>query len=567
MKLPGINVGPLGASHARNLPRPNAKQLGDAIGDLVDTVGGLFERKTDTQLSEATGQAAQELSALRAKLETSRSVESNEIPDDIVHEIGFNIVDASGNVEEIGRPFTFTHEVADEWWSLKSQEIVNAYADQITSDKARAKFVEEMMTRYVAPGTLAINKSSITKRRAHGQAITETGIQQVLASDASTEVREAQAKEMLARQLALGADPLWVSQRLQAIGPRIDQINVQNQLIKATDKDEVDQIVSDMWTHEEENRMSPDQMRTLNVQADKMVHEFEAEKADFQRGNGEEMTARMMQADLAIDEVAKAVANEDISRQVGMVLFNALQSGGTTQASNQFTLSRWRGQIVRLPYTGGEDTVTNRADFLRQSIIFASQGLNPNGTPMATGATVSGTDAATLIREIDAKVRAPFSSQQYTTAAKLVGSSTRAVDPITGALTGNQSNIAAYVQFKQALDSYMDQYGAEADPIAFFNQNRDSFKSENFDAPFAVEFSNAVPEAKQFMVQDGRDLQFDAVAQAQFINWLRGQVQGGTMNRDRAEKIAAQFSMYYRGQGIAPGGDDSLFEAPTEGVQ
>jgi hypothetical protein len=156
--------------HNRNLPRPNYQALGQAIGGVVTSVANLVKDRSDTELSEATGTAAQELSLLRAKLETARAVPTGEIPDEIPHEVNFTVTDSNGNVREVGKPFVYAHEVADDWWATKSQEIVDAHAAKIKDPAQRAKFVEEMMTRYVAPGSQAIAKASILKARAHNQA-------------------------------------------------------------------------------------------------------------------------------------------------------------------------------------------------------------------------------------------------------------------------------------------------------------------------------------------------------------------------------------------------------------
>ncbi|KKN23620.1 hypothetical protein LCGC14_0903220, partial [marine sediment metagenome] len=252
MKLPHIDVRPVGEFAKGNIQQPNYQALGEAAGDVISAGGNLaialHNRKIDSQYTAAMGEAAQELSVLRAKLESSNSLPVEEIPDDITYESSLTILDPDGESREIDRPTVFTHEVADEWWDKKSQEIIDRYASNISSDKARAKFMGEMGTRYVAPGAMAIAKASITRARAHNQAVAQNTIQEILASNAPTSVREEQAREVIARQLLLGADPLQMSIQLMAIGPKIDRIDAQNALRAASSLDAIDQVEEEIWT-------------------------------------------------------------------------------------------------------------------------------------------------------------------------------------------------------------------------------------------------------------------------------------------------------------------------------
>lgn len=559
MKLPGIRVGGVGAMHGRNLPRPNYQALGQAIGGVVTSVASLVKDRADTELSEATGTAAQELSLLRAKLETARAVQTGEIPDDIPHEVNFTVTDSSGNVREVGKPFVYAHEIADEWWAVKSQEIVSAHAAQIKDPAQRAKFVEEMMTRYVAPGSQAIAKASILKARAHNQATAQAAVEQVLASDAPTEEREEQAKQIIERQVAQGADPVWASQQIQSIGPRVDQIDVQNQLMKASSADQVNQVIEDMWTNG--NRMTPETMRTVNAQGDKMINGFEQQRAEKHRTNGAELTSQFFENTLTVQDVNVALEDDDITRETAMILYNALNTGGSSGASNEFTLSRWRNEIIKLPYTGNKNTVSGKAEYLKLAIQMEAMGLTPTGQPTGRPPGISGTDAAKLIKDIDTKVKSTLEAQGYDDAWQMIKAHTGIQETLTGLLYGDQPNVEAATAFKQALMQYMDQFGVDADPIAFFNENKSSFKSDNFEDPVNQEFIEFFPQAQNFMTRNSDGTYaFSKEQQRSFVLWVQQQVQGGAMDRAQAEQVAARFSAYYRGQGQPPNGGRLMLE-------
>lgn len=557
MKLPGINVGGLGRFHNENLPRPNYQALGEAIGNTARAVANLVKTESDADLNEAIGSAAQELSLLRAKLETSRAIPTNEIPDEIPHEVHFKVVDSSGNVREVGKPFVYAHEIADEWWATKSQEILATHAESIANEDKRAEFYETLMTRYVAPGSQAIAQASIIKGRAYDQAMAQDAVDQVLASDAPTEVREEQAREIIDRQVAQGADPTWAAQQREQIGPRVDQIDFQNRLMKANSTSEVQTVVEDMWIAD--HRMSPETMRTLNAQADKQIQEFEAARKRKHTETGAELTSMFFENRLSVDDINAALEADDLDRPTAMILYNALQSGnGAANATDPFTLSKYRGEIIKLPYTGGNNTVSGKAEFLKLMINSEAMGLTPLGTPTGRPPAITGTDAATLNKEIDAKVKATLRGPDFKDGWEQIKEYTQIQD-MFGSILGDQKNVNAAMAFKKALMRYMDQYGLEADPIAFFESNKATYHPDNFEDPINQEFVELYPPAVNFMTQnpDGT-YTFPVAQQRAFISTLTAGATSGTIEQERAEEVAARFMAYYRGQGVAPPGTLAL---------
>jgi hypothetical protein len=554
MRLPKIQIPQVGEFQKGYIPQPNEIAKSQALANAGRAVGNLLSevanRRSESELSMATGEAAKELSALRAKLEATRTIASDEIPDDIVHEIGTTIIDEKGDLRDIGTPFSFTHDIADEWWDKKSQEIVELHASKISNPGARTKFVGEMTERYIAPGTSAIARASIAKSQAHNQAVATVSIQDVLSANAPTEERESQAKEIIARQMLMGADPLWAAQQVASIGPMVDQIDTQNAILKAQTKDQVDLVEEEMWSTG--NRMSPDQMRTLSAQMDSKRADFEFVRQQQHEQGGVELTSQFFERSLTIDGVNSALEADQINRPTAMVLYNALTEGGAANASNPFSLSKWRGEIVKLPYTGSRNRVSAKSEFLKRQVQMAAMGLNPNGTPSQIGPTLSGTDALKLIEEIEERTKDALETPAYENAWNMVKAASGVTDEF-GVLYGNQPNRNAAIAFKQALDTYMDQYGADADPVGFFNQNRDSFAPDKYEDDANREFVDFFPPVKQFMeTKDNRNFQFPPERQQAFLQWLRLAVASGTLPRDQAEIAAAQFLAFYRGQGIAP---------------
>lgn len=560
LKIPDIAQQPVGEFAFGNIPQPNYEARGKAAQELIGATGKVIAevalQDADTELNEATAGAANDFAELRAKLEKTNTIPSEEIPDEIVHEYGTTITDIKGDRVEIGTPRVFTHEIADEWWKIKSEEITQYWANRISNREARAKFLEDVGTRYVAPGTFAINAASIARRRAYNQAMAEKAVRDTIASDADKAIKEQQAREIIRRQQMLGADPKWVEDRLAEIGPLIDQLEVQNQIFAATTKDQIDLIEEAMYS--DETRMTPAQIRTMSAQMDTRRNEFDAEELERQGENAAKAFFELVSPDIPFNEmtVADLVLVGDITNSAGWTLYNALQEGSTTRASDPVALSLYRSAMTALPYTGNRARVKERADLLRLTVSMAAAGLNPNGTPSGLPARLTGTDAAKLRKEIDAIELATLESDEYDRALKQVYTWTHvAVDlegQITIALGGNQHQVDAALEFKRGLDNYMDAYGADAKPVDYFTANKDAFNPNNFSDGINARFLVAVPQSGQWIVINTaqQTYSFDIAAQEEFVVWFADQ--RTTMDQQEWNKIDVLFKQYYRGQGLAP---------------
>jgi len=558
MKLPSLKQQPVGEFASGNIPQPNKAAKYDAIGEVIGAIGKTYiayeTSKTVSQIDEATGSAANELSELRAKLENSNTLPADEVPDDVITELEVSVTDGVGGRREISKPFVFTHDIADEVWEKGSKEIVDHYASTIKNEKARAKFIGEMTERYIAPGTGAIIKANILRAKAFGQAQAERTVENIASSNAPTEVRETQMRETIARQVLLGADPVWAEIQLSAIGPKVDQIDVQNKILSATTTDQIDQIEETMWVAD--NRMSAEQLRTLSTQMDKRRADFKEARTERQRETAEQLFTAYVSSAIPPTEldIANAVASDRINWSQGWTFYNSMQSGSTTKASDPFMLSRMRGEIAKLQFTGNQSRVTDKADLLRLMITRGSMGLNPNGTPTGQPATISGEDVFKLNKDIDTAVNAALENDRYDNALKQVYAWTRVKVDISGQLTtafqGNQNTVEAAIAFKLALDNYMDSYGADANPSDFFEDNKEAFSLNNFSSGIDGRFLEAVPQVSQFMTLGpaGKPEEFNQVQQENFILWLSGQ----SMPVAEYSQIITLFDQYYRGKGIAP---------------
>ncbi len=584
MKLPDIQQQPVGEFALGNIPQPRYQARGEAEAKLFSVLATTavdLLQDADTELSIATAEAAKELAELRAKLQETNTISPDEIPEDIVHEVGFEVLDAKGDRVEVGTPRVFTHKVADEWWSKKSEEIVQHHANKIRNREARAKFIEEMGQRYVAPGSLAIGRASVIKARAHNQATAENAIRDVLASGGPTAERETQAKEIIARQIILGADPVWAERELAALGPRVDQLDTHNRILAADTADQLDIIEEEMWSGE--NRMTPEQMRTMSSQMDARRRDFTADRKKRQTENADRMFADYIDPNTPFTEmdVANAVKVDDITNEEGWTFINSLRSGSTTKVSSPLTLSQYRGEIQRLQYTGNRSRVTDKARLLKLMITRGSMGLFPNGMPTNQPATISGEDAFKLNKDIDAAVRAAIENDQYDNALREVYKWTQVTVDFEGQLTtafgGNQHQIDAALAFKRGLDNYMDQFGADAKPVEYFQANQDAFNPNNFSNGINARFYQEIAQASTYMDIDipNNKYDFNQIQQERFVLWLSGQQ--SVLGEAEFRRISTLFGQFYRGKGIAPAGgalmlepDDPLyrqFEATLPQVQ
>lgn len=571
MKLPGIDIPQTGRYHARNLPDVDHMGPARAVQGAASALAQFMD--VDDEVSTATAEAAKELSRLRSKLEDNITLPVEDIPEGIEFNNTKTVVGEDGEEIEVEMPVVFTHQIANEMWQRQSQAIIDRYSGGINSSAAKNKFINEMTERYVAPGTLAISGRAATNRREHNWATSMDNINDILSSNAPSNVREEQALEILSRQLILGASPAMVTQQRQSIRPRIDYIDATNSLKSAGSVDEIDQLESEIW--EGGNSLSPDSRRQLSVEADKRRQDFEQEEAAAKVQNEEQLTEMLIRGDLTTGMVADSLGRDKISQEVARTLNNSLLSqagaGGTAKASNPQVLSYWRGQISTLPWTGGQNSVKRKAAQLKTAIRYSAMGLDMTGEPNGVGPTVSGQDVYTLLNDIDSQVKKSLETPGYQDAVQQINLYTRAVDSITGQIVGNQAQRQAAILFKQALDNYMDTYGVDAKPIDFFNANMDKYDPEKFEYGTNQLFYESNPQVRRFMTVDaaGAVTGFSQAQQTEFKIWLRRSITNGTLDKEVASKIAAEYMAYYQSQGIAPGGGEVMLElsSPLYGIE
>ena len=211
-----------------------------------------------------------------------------------------------------------------------------------------------------------------------------------------------------------------------------------------------------------------------------------------------------------------------------------------------------------IQYTGNQSLVLTRQKLLRQTISRAAMGLNPNGTPSGLPATLTGADAFKLNGMLDTAVASALENNEYDNAlASVVSWSHVRVDlvgQIYAGIGGNQHTVDAALAFKEGLDAYMNEFGADAKPQEYFDANKDAFNPNNFAEGINNEFRVQVPQAAAYMDQDSKlkGPIFTEIAQNNFQRWLSGQ--GGTMDPNEYNRIRTLFHQYYRGRGIAPEG-------------
>ncbi len=558
MKIPDITQQPVGEFALGNIRQPDYQALGEAAGELIATGGEIameLLQNTDTEVSEATSEAVKELSELRAPLEESNSMPTEEVPDDIVAPVTGSYLDLKGERVEFGQARVLTHEVADEWWEKRSDEIVKHWAGTIGNREARAKFLEDMTQRYVGPGTVAIGKASIIRRRAYNQAVAENAIIAAAAAQGDKDAKEEEANEIIDRQEKLGADPVWVQRQRAALGPLLDQLEIQNSIAAATSEDDINLIEESMWGAP--TRMSPEQLRTMSSQMDIRRREFEKEKLLRQKENAAQMfKEHVVDNSVGLDDVGYAVGDERITSSDGWIFKNSLEKGDTTRYNDPQMLSNYRAQIIRLKYTGNRRRVSDKAELLELLITRASMGLTPVGGSTNLPAPITGTEAHNLIKDLRKEVTAILESDEYDNALKMVYKWTNvAVDlegQISVALGGNQHQVDAALAFKEGLDNYMDSFGADAHPIEYFHSNRDAFNPNNFADGVNARFLEEVEQARPYITIDTAldTYTFNQEQQAEFVEWLADQA--GIMDPAEFQRISTLFGQFYRGQGLAP---------------
>lgn len=556
-KLPGIVQQPVGEFQSGQIPQPNYLAVGNAWTKLLsasaDAIKTVAVTNSIAQVSDAEGSASTELSELRSTLENEKMLPFDMVPDDVLAEMQMSVPDGlNEGRREIVKPFVRTHEVANEIWAKRSREIVEHHAQSIQDPKARLKFTGDMLERYVAPGTSAINANSIKESRAALQAQLESTLQDIASSSASLEDREDLMRNQIARGVVMGLGEEWGYEQLQAMGPMIDQIDFHNAIRQAKESDELTQIEEELWVGN--NRMTPETRRTMNVQIDRRRQDFEDDEKTARVEYGDELLAQFIEGDLTNGQLADAARNQSAEGSRITTLYNMLNKGSTTKISNPAVLSRFELEIARLPYTGGTALVSDKAQVLERQILGLATGTDPmTGEATGTEPVISGTDALTLIEKVRNAPNKIMDNDPYREAVRQVKALSGVRDEISG-LFGNQANIDAYVAFKNALDGYMDQFGVDADPISFVSTNRGMFNFENFDQPVNVEYAQIVPRVTNYMEEVDGVLTFSEEKRAEWMQALTEMATTGTMSRDEANVAAAYFMAFYQGRGVPPQG-------------
>lgn len=569
MKIPAITQQPVGEFALGNIRQPNYAAKGKAAQELVATIGTtavdiLYDE--DTQYSESLAGFAKDISEVRAKLEESNTVPTEEVPDEVTipSNTSYSILDIKGDRVEVDRPRTFTHVVADEWWKIKSEEILQYWANKIRNKEDRAKFLEAAGTRYIAPGTLAIGKATIIRRRAYGQSVAENSVRDIAASVGPKDEREAEALAIIDRQAELGADPVWVERQKAALGPMMDQLEIQNQIAGASTVDQIDQIEENMWLSE--TRMTPEQVRTMGSQMDIRRREFLTEKRLRQEENTDQAFKEyVVDHTLTANDVGLMVGNDEMTYQQGWTFLNSMTKGNTTNISDPVVLSHYRREITLLKFTGNRARVSEKAVLLELIISRASMGENPTGVATGLPAPITGTDAHKLIRELRTEKDKILESDEYENALRMVYKfSNIAVDlegQITIALGGNQHQVDAALAFKEGLDNYMDQFGFDAKPVEYFHANKDAFHPNSFANGVNARFFEEVGQVEPFMDIDLglNEYNFNRSQQDNFILWMDTPT-ALAMDPAEYDRIRTLFGQFYEGHGLAPEGGRLMLE-------
>lgn len=565
IRLPTITQQPVGEFALGNIQQPQYYRVGQATGELLGTTGRALVafQDTDSEVAAATGPTAKALQELRATLVSTNTIPADRVPDYVVHEVGMTILDAQGRERQIGTPFVYTHEVAEDWWDIGSDQIIQHYAAGIKNRAARMRFVGEMQQRYGAPGALAVSISNIEKRKAYNQALALRSIEDILTSDGTPEEREAAARQVLARQMILGQDPVWIAEKESEIRNRIEQFDLTRGIQEAQSVDEVQKIEEELSTGV--TALTPAQQRTILNMADERKKEFRQEELERWEDGKIAMTSMLINNQLTLDIVDDRLRRGDISPETALQMRTAILARDSASETNTVTLSQFRSQIARLRFVGGSGlTISDKADILRIQVASGTTGVDPAGQPTGTPPWITGTDADRLMKEIDAAEKAAIETLDFGFAWDNIKSISQ-ISEIGGNILGNQANIDAALAFRAALVRYMDEYGIDAKPGEFVRLNQERYAVERFDEPVAKEFADMFPEARGahgVLGAGTRDdpFTFDATQQAAFQAWLIREFNEGRLDPARANAMAAQFNVYFRGQGLAPNGQQTLLE-------
>lgn len=505
MKLPGrirSNVETLGRHDIYGpIKAANAEaQATEAWGRAFDKAGKLLGELMDDQddakellmLRERIMKDQQANAEIEAYLTETNVIDvmDPEVPE-IIRNYGYEYLRKQQAPDDLSQ--VKTHEIMDGVIQAQYDASSKASLDYLKETKVAHKYLEAMTSQWTR-GIDSTMTTKVVKRQNELKANAETLYQSHL-----NLLNEEAALEQINENIQNGVwTPDYGQEKLQALGPTIDYIAIDNSINDASEQWQLDQIEARVDT----SRITPDQRLKVNNALRQRQTFIQGQDDRQQSRNYETGVSLLARGQLTRDWITKMSKSHQISGGAANTLLNALNKPSPLVSDIQI-VDDLRGEIAQLRYPDEKTSVSERYKQLDDKLRAAYTGVSKFGeVPKA----LTGEDFATLQEELD-KARDTAlgkGGQQYSIGEKQIRALTGYTEFLSG-LSGTFPQRAAYTDFTSALQSYMQFAGAEADPIQFIRENAERYAPATYEEEFNRRFIRKYPEFSGFHGADGID--------------------------------------------------------------
>lgn len=473
-----------------------ARALDVASGVVDDFYRANAAAEYDKAIADYTRQE-QELRTLLMSGPTI-DTEQHDIPDWVDVRREDTTTGPNGDTTTTPRRFIPTHEVAQQTYDGMLERWASTAMEGTSNPLARSQLAQNL-PKLANKNRAAVMAKQMQFFREQQSAMTEVAINDHIASG-----NELAARATAMRGLQTGnLDAAKFPAIMERIGQEIDQGIYQRLIMEAETPEELE-VVEDLIARGvvpdvdpstgevvyRDSRLTGDQqwrqfnnVETLRERADERREEAQKERMS-------ELTAQRARGQLTQEQAIRELESDNISHTQFLNLESQIAKGTMgVLKNNPVVVDRFRGRIRSLRYLPEGERISDRARTIREDIQAAYSGMRADGTPAEQSINAEGLEElqAAVDDERNRIRKNPAIADGYREIEGIVKFS-----PVYGK-TEPSGSAAAYVDFKNAYDDYIDRMGDAADPQAYINANKARFDPETYSQGF-IGISDRYPE-------------------------------------------------------------------------
>lgn len=542
MKIPGIEVGPVpeianqpvGAYYAKGAA---LAQLGETASRAITEANNIYG---EAQYTKNKAAAVGNLTSLKERLLTQAATPVEDIPDGIKYDPVVPTVSANGTTSKEDRPSVLTHLIAPQWWDKQARDIIEQGADQMWTPGLKRKFRDEMYLQYFAPAQGEMIKHFYDKQKEYGGAVAEVAIKEFIEHG-----DQKSAQEVLDKGSKNGTiDPTKIPQFQEYINDQGTMRTFLGRVYQAQDIASTDQLERELGTLP----IGVEKMSALAMQLSKQRADINATLAEKHDTNYEGLVAMAIGGQLTTPQIQLALVHNEINGGQGDTLHNIIkvrQSESNTQHDKKVLGSLQRDALQVFQGTSTDDTIDDKVKNITNQVL--------------TNTNLPDEVILPFINNLTQMSKMYKESGKYKQALTLVKGWTRVMEGTEGIVAQTlapEAPTRAYFSFKQALDDYVNTAGPNADPVQFYNLNREHYipgtKGDKNARASWLEGINTQAQSDPpvgFALQQYRKIHGpDSIPPVGYVHQsLTGAIKAGNITPDQADAMLTRYSSIAKG--------------------